>query len=47
MVSFPIGEQTVWVFEWIEVFYNRERIHSSLAYLSPSPFEARNLAKAA
>jgi transposase InsO family protein len=35
------------IFQWIEVFYNRERIHSSLGYLSPSCFEARNLAKAA
>ena len=23
------------IFEWIEVFYNRQRIHSSLGYLSP------------
>ena len=27
------------VFEWIEVFYNRERRHSSLGYISPSSFE--------
>lgn len=27
------------VFEWIEVFYNRERRHSSLGYVSPSSFE--------
>jgi len=25
-------------FEYIEVFYNRKRQHSSLAYLSPAPF---------
>lgn len=30
------------VFEWIEVFYNRQRRHSSLGYLSPEAFEARN-----
>ncbi len=30
------------VFEWIEVFYNRERRHSSLGYLSPVAFEAQN-----
>lgn len=28
------------VFEYIEVFYNRQRIHSSLGYLSPEHFEA-------
>ena len=27
------------VFEWIEVFYNRERRHSSLGYRSPTHFE--------
>jgi len=29
------------VFEWIEVFYNRRRRHSSLGYLSPEAFEAQ------
>jgi putative transposase len=29
------------VFEWIEVFYNRKRRHSSLGYLSPEAFEAQ------
>lgn len=28
------------IFEYIEVFYNRERIHSSLGYVSPEAFEA-------
>ena len=27
------------IFEYIEVFYNRERIHSSLGYISPAEFE--------
>ena len=27
------------VFEWIEVFYNRQRYHSALAYQSPAVFE--------
>lgn len=30
------------VFEWIEVFYNRQRRHSTLGYLSPDAFEAQN-----
>ena len=28
------------VFEYIEVFYNRRRRHSSLGYLSPASYEA-------
>lgn len=27
------------IFEWIEVFYNRKRRHSTLGYLSPAEFE--------
>jgi transposase InsO family protein len=27
------------VFEWIEVFYNRKRLHSSIDYKSPAAFE--------
>lgn len=30
------------LFEWIEVFYNRRRRHSSLGYLSPEAFEAQS-----
>ena len=27
--------------EYVEVFYNRQRLHSSLGYLSPADYEAR------
>lgn len=27
------------IFEYIEVFYNKQRIHSTLGYLSPYEFE--------
>ena len=35
------------LFEWIEVWYNRERRHSSIGYLSPAEYEKRLLRKAA
>jgi putative transposase len=28
------------VFEWMEVFYNRQRLHSSLGFVSPAEFES-------
>jgi len=28
-------------FEWIEVFYNRERFHSALGFKSPVDFETQ------
>lgn len=35
------------IFEYIEVFYNRQRIHSTLNYLSPAEFERQNGAQLA
>ena len=33
------------IFEFIEVWYNRQRLHSSLGYLSPAAYEARMAAQ--
>jgi transposase InsO family protein len=30
------------LFEHIEIFYNRQRLHSSIGYLSPAEFERKN-----
>ena len=35
------------IFEWIEVFYNRQRIHSCSGYKSPACFEKEVMAKVA
>jgi putative transposase len=31
------------IFEWIEVFYNRQRRHSSLDYVSPVAYEQQHI----
>lgn len=36
------SEAKLSIFEWIEVFYNRQRRHSSLAYLSPVAYEQQD-----
>jgi len=42
-VRFATREQArAAIFEWIEVWYNRERRHSALGYLSPEQFERRH-----
>jgi transposase InsO family protein len=39
--DYPTHEQArASIFEYIEVFYNRKRLHSSLDYVSPEAFEA-------
>jgi putative transposase len=35
------------IFEYIEVFYNRVRLHSTLGYLSPADFESAALVNSA
>ena len=32
------------IFEWIEIWYNRQRLHSSLGYMSPKQYEKLALA---
>ena len=36
------AEAKLEVFVYIETFYNRKRLHSTLGYVSPGEFEARN-----
>ena len=36
-------EARVAIFDFIEVFYNRLRIHSSIGYISPIEYEANTL----
>jgi putative transposase len=35
-------EAKAMIFEYIEIFYNKKRIHSTLGYLSPFEFEMKN-----
>ena len=39
---FPREQARRKVFEYIEVFYNRQRLHSTLGYLSPAAFELQS-----
>jgi len=33
------------LFEYIEIFFNRERSHSTLHYMTPDQFEKKTLSK--
>ncbi|SDX02892.1 IS3 family transposase, partial [Alicyclobacillus hesperidum] len=40
--KFKTREQAIQrIFEYIEVWYNRERVHSSIGYLTPVEYERR------
>ncbi|MCF7800241.1 IS3 family transposase [Candidatus Babeliales bacterium] len=39
------SEAIISIFEYIEVFYNRHRIHSTLNFMSPQDFEQKQLIK--
>jgi transposase InsO family protein len=39
-----LAEVRAAIHDYIEVFYNRRRLHSSLGYLSPAEFEAQRCA---
>lgn len=44
LTNFKTKEQaTTEVFQFIEIFYNRQRLHSALGYLSPLEFKMKNL----
>ena len=35
------GEARLAIFDYVETFYNRQRMHSSIGHLSPAAFEER------
>jgi transposase InsO family protein len=39
------AELTAALFDYIEIFYNRQRLHSTLGYLSPEDFETQHAVK--
>ena len=46
--EFATGDEAkLKIFEWIETFYNRQRLHSSLVYMTPVAFAAEKMLDAA
>ncbi|WP_343231706.1 IS3 family transposase [Tissierella simiarum] len=45
LFKIPLEDLSLAVFEYIELFYNRKRRHSSLGYLSPLEYEKLNLSE--
>lgn len=44
LTNFETKEQAATeIFEYIEIFYNRKRLHSALGYMSPAEFKMKNL----
>jgi len=39
------GEAVQSIFEYVEIFYNRKRLHSTLGYMSPHEFEKQEQIK--
>jgi len=37
------GQAKNMIFEWIEVFYNRQRLHSTLGYMAPAQYEEQTV----
>ncbi len=37
-------EARAMIFHWIEIWYNRQRLHSTLGYLTPEQFDQQNVA---
>lgn len=37
-----VGAKSAAIFEYVEVFYNRQPLHSALGYKSPVDFENQN-----
>ncbi len=42
MIAYRVRKAETEIFDYIESFYNRQRIHTSLGGLSPSNFELKN-----